>query len=59
MEVKVDRLQHDMHDIKIRLSGLETTVGNWISTGDRFEMRLALIEKPLELRDGYQGDPAS
>lgn len=65
-EIKVDRLHDDMHDVKVRLSGVETTVGSWISTtaaqssrGDRFEMRLALIERRLELRDGHQGDPAS
>ncbi len=59
LDVRVDRLHDDMMDVKVRLTQIDATIGNWAGTiaiqsgrQDRFEARIELIEKRLELRDG-------
>jgi predicted nuclease with TOPRIM domain len=58
-EVKVDRLTDDMTDVKGRLSSVEQAVVSWGGSVagqslriDRLEIRLSLVERRLEIRDG-------
>jgi len=58
VEIKVDRTHADMHDVKMRLTGLDASVASFAATfhaqsscTDRLNVQLALVEKRLELRD--------
>lgn len=58
VEIKVDRVHADMHDVKMRLTGLDSSVASFAATfhaqssrTDRLDVQLALVEKRLELRD--------
>lgn len=62
VEIKVDRVHADMHDVKMRLTGLDASVASFAATfhaqnsrTDRLDVQLALVEKRLELRDAGMG----
>jgi predicted nuclease with TOPRIM domain len=55
IDVKVDRIIDDLHDVKVRLSSLDENLAGVHRRMDRFEVRLDRIEKRLELIDSPYG----
>ena len=51
MDTKMDRLGHDMHDIKVRLTGVENNLAGVQLRIDRLEDRVERIENRLDIRE--------
>jgi archaellum component FlaC len=51
IDEKVDRLSADMHDVKVRLSGIEENLAGVHRRIDRLELRVERIERRLDLAD--------
>ena len=51
IEVKIDRLSDDMHDLKVRMASVEEGVVGIHRRIDRLEVRVERIERRLELVD--------
>jgi len=55
MDGKVDRVIEDLHDLKARMTGVETALAGVQRRIDRVEDRLDRIERRLELADAHPG----
>ena len=55
MDAKVDRVLEDMHDLKARMTGVETALAGVQRRIDRMEDRLDHIERRFELSDAHPG----
>lgn len=51
MDEKLDILQQDMHDVKVRMTSVEEALAGQSRRSDRIEARLGRIEKRLDLVD--------
>jgi predicted nucleic acid-binding Zn-ribbon protein len=55
MDTKVDRVLDDLHDLKVRMTGVETALAGVQRRIDRVEDRLDHIERRLGLADAHPG----
>ena len=53
MDEKLDRVIDDLHDVKIRLTGVEEGLNVVQRRIDRFEERVERIERRLDLTDAH------
>jgi len=51
VDKKLDRVVDDVHDIKLRMTGVEENLAGVQRRIDRLEDRVERVEKRLELRD--------
>jgi predicted nucleic acid-binding Zn-ribbon protein len=49
VDERTERMAEDLHDIKVRMSSLETNLAAMNRRMDRFETRLERIERRLDL----------
>ncbi|MEM9733494.1 MAG: hypothetical protein AAF903_08425 [Pseudomonadota bacterium] len=49
MDEKLDRVLHDMHDVKVRMTGVEEGLSGVHRRMDRMEERLDKVERRLDL----------
>ncbi len=49
MDDKLDRILHDMHDVKVRMTGVEEGLSGVHRRMDRMEGRLDKVERRLDL----------
>jgi len=51
MPPQLDRIEGDVQNLKVRMSGVEVAIGQLNSRMDRFDERLVRIEKRLDLTE--------
>ena len=51
MQPQLDRIEGDVQNLKVRMSGVEVAIGQLNSRMDRFDERLVRIEKRLDLTE--------
>ncbi|MCJ2038912.1 hypothetical protein MKK55_08085 [Methylobacterium sp. J-059] len=51
IDEKVDRLSADMHDVKVRMSGIDENLAGVHRRIDRLELPVERIERRLDLAD--------
>ena len=51
MPSQLDRIEGDVQNLKVRMSGVEVAIGQLNSRMDRFDERLVRIEKRLDLTE--------